>query len=78
MRLEQMYQDVILDHYKHPHHRGLREPFGAERLYEVVRTNASSTADQILGAIDDATAAHAGSHEQEDDFTAISVRVLPR
>lgn len=30
MRIEQMYQDVILDHYKHPHHRGLREPFGAE------------------------------------------------
>ena len=25
-----MYQDVILDHYKHPHHRGLREPFEAE------------------------------------------------
>ncbi len=30
MRLAQMYQDVILDHYKNPHHRGLREPFGAE------------------------------------------------
>lgn len=30
MRLEQMYQDVILDHYKHPQHRGLREPFGAQ------------------------------------------------
>jgi nitrogen fixation NifU-like protein len=30
LRLEQMYQDVILDHYKHPQHRGLREPFGAE------------------------------------------------
>ncbi|BBZ60935.1 Fe-S cluster assembly sulfur transfer protein SufU [Mycolicibacterium monacense] len=30
MRLEQIYQEVILDHYKHPHHRGLREPFGAE------------------------------------------------
>lgn len=25
-----MYQEVILDHYKHPHGRGLREPFGAE------------------------------------------------
>lgn len=25
-----MYQEVILDHYKHPHHSGLREPFGAE------------------------------------------------
>ena len=30
MRLEQIYQEVILDHYKHPHHRGLREPYGAE------------------------------------------------
>ena len=30
MRLEQLYQEVILDHYKHPHHRGLREPYGAE------------------------------------------------
>ncbi|GAA1463921.1 SUF system NifU family Fe-S cluster assembly protein [Williamsia maris] len=25
-----MYQEVILDHYKHPHGRGLREPYGAE------------------------------------------------
>ncbi len=25
-----MYQEVILDHYKHPQNRGLREPFGAE------------------------------------------------
>ncbi|GAB93542.1 Fe-S cluster assembly sulfur transfer protein SufU [Gordonia rhizosphera] len=30
MRMEQMYQEVILDHYKHPHGRGLREPYGAE------------------------------------------------
>jgi nitrogen fixation protein NifU and related proteins len=30
LRLEQIYQDVILDHYKHPQHRGLREPFGAQ------------------------------------------------
>ncbi len=34
LRLEQMYQDVILDHYKHPQHRGLREPFAAE-VYHV-------------------------------------------
>lgn len=25
-----MYQEVILDHYRSPHGRGLREPFGAE------------------------------------------------
>jgi nitrogen fixation NifU-like protein len=30
VRLEQIYQEVILDHYKHPHHRGLRDPFGAQ------------------------------------------------
>ena len=30
VRLEQIYQEVILDHYKHPHHRGLREPYGAQ------------------------------------------------
>lgn len=30
MNLEGMYQDIILDHYKNPHGRGLREPFDAE------------------------------------------------
>ena len=30
MKLEQMYQEVILDHYRQPLHSGLREPFGAE------------------------------------------------
>jgi nitrogen fixation NifU-like protein len=30
MQLESMYQEIILDHYKNPHGRGLREPFEAE------------------------------------------------
>ena len=30
MRLESLYQEVILDHYRHPHHKGLREPYDAE------------------------------------------------
>ena len=30
MKLDSMYQEIILDHYRHPHHRGLREPFDAE------------------------------------------------
>jgi nitrogen fixation NifU-like protein len=25
-----MYQEIILDHYRNPHHKGLREPFDAE------------------------------------------------
>ncbi len=28
--LDAMYQEIILDHYKNPHHAGLREPFDAE------------------------------------------------
>jgi nitrogen fixation protein NifU and related proteins len=30
MQLESMYQEVILDHYRNPHHKGLREPYEAE------------------------------------------------
>jgi nitrogen fixation NifU-like protein len=26
MQMDQLYQDIILDHYKHPHGRGLRDP----------------------------------------------------
>ena len=30
MQLEQMYQEIILDHYRNPRACGLREPFDAE------------------------------------------------
>ena len=30
MQIDQLYQEIILDHYKRPHGRGLREPFGGE------------------------------------------------
>jgi nitrogen fixation NifU-like protein len=30
MQLQQMYQEIILDHYKNPHGRGLRDPYDAE------------------------------------------------
>jgi nitrogen fixation NifU-like protein len=29
-QLDSLYQEIILDHYKSPHNRGLREPFEAE------------------------------------------------
>jgi nitrogen fixation NifU-like protein len=28
--LDALYQEIILDHYKNPHHAGLRDPFEAE------------------------------------------------
>jgi len=30
MQLESMYQEIILDHYRNPHHKGLRDPYEAE------------------------------------------------
>jgi nitrogen fixation NifU-like protein len=30
MSIESLYQEIILDHYKRPHHAGLREPYDAE------------------------------------------------
>jgi nitrogen fixation NifU-like protein len=27
---DQLYQEIILDHYKHPHGRGLRDPYAGE------------------------------------------------
>jgi nitrogen fixation NifU-like protein len=34
MQLQDMYQEIILDHYRNPHHKGLREPFDAQ-VYHV-------------------------------------------
>jgi nitrogen fixation NifU-like protein len=30
MTVDSLYQEIILDHYKNPHHRGLREPYDVE------------------------------------------------
>jgi nitrogen fixation NifU-like protein len=29
-QLDSLYQEIILDHYRKPHHKGLREPFEAQ------------------------------------------------
>jgi nitrogen fixation protein NifU and related proteins len=34
MEVESMYQELILDHYRHPHNKGLREPYDAQ-VYHV-------------------------------------------
>jgi nitrogen fixation protein NifU and related proteins len=33
MSIDSLYQEIILDHYKSPHHAGLREPFDTEVLH---------------------------------------------
>ncbi len=39
MQLDQLYQEVLLDHYKHPHGRGLREPPAAASVAEAHHVN---------------------------------------
>lgn len=43
MSVEQMYQEIILDHYREKHHAGLRDPFEAE----VTHVNPSCS-DEIM------------------------------
>ena len=39
MQLESLYQEIILDHYKHPHGRGLRESAGGGQTAEAHHVN---------------------------------------
>jgi nitrogen fixation NifU-like protein len=39
MQLDQLYQEIILDHYKHPHGRGLRDAGADQRWADVHHVN---------------------------------------
>ena len=53
MDMEAMYQEVILDHYRNPHGRGLREPFGAEVMHVNPTCGDEITLRVELGSGDD-------------------------
>ena len=48
MMLDSLYQEIILDHYKHPHGRGLRDPFGGE-AHHVNPTCGDEITVRVLG-----------------------------
>jgi len=72
--MEQMYQEVILDHYKHPHHRGLREPFGAE-VHHVNPTCGDEVTLRVL-IDDDGTVADVSYDGQGCSISQASTSVL--
>jgi nitrogen fixation protein NifU and related proteins len=47
MQLESMYQEIILDHYRNPHHKGLRDPFDAQ-VYHVNPTCGDEVTLRVL------------------------------
>ena len=75
MRLEQIYQEVILDHYKHPHHRGLREPFGAE-VHHVNPTCGDEVTLRVALADDSDTVADVSYDGQGCSISQASTSVL--
>jgi nitrogen fixation NifU-like protein len=55
MDMESMYQEVILDHYRNPHGRGLRDPFDAEVMHVNPTCGDEITLRVQLGEGDDPT-----------------------
>jgi nitrogen fixation protein NifU and related proteins len=47
MQLQDMYQEIILDHYRNPHHKGLRDPFDAQ-VYHVNPTCGDEVTLRVL------------------------------
>ncbi|QVQ52172.1 SUF system NifU family Fe-S cluster assembly protein [Spiractinospora alimapuensis] len=53
MRLEAMYQEIILDHYRNPHNKGLRDPHDGEAHHVNPTCGDEVTLRVRLGAGDD-------------------------
>jgi nitrogen fixation NifU-like protein len=68
-----MYQDIILDHYRHPHGRGLREPYDAE-VHHVNPT----CGDEITlrGRLDDGVVAEVSHDGQGCSISQASTSVM--
>ena len=49
---DQLYQEIILDHYKHPHGRGLRVPFAGE-AHHVNPTCGDEVTVRVTGDLSD-------------------------
>jgi nitrogen fixation protein NifU and related proteins len=47
MQLQDMYQEIILDHYRNPHHKGLRDPYDAQN-YQVNPTCGDEVTLRVL------------------------------
>jgi len=52
------------------------ELFGKDRLKEIIRSNASSTAKEIIAAIYDGLSKYRGTKQPEDDITMVVIKVL--
>jgi nitrogen fixation NifU-like protein len=64
MQIHQLYQEIILDHYKHPHGRGLREPAGPDsRVGEAHHVNPTCGDEVTVRVVVDADVLADISHD---------------
>ena len=84
MQLESMYQEIILDHYRHPHHKGLREPF-ASQVHHVnptcgdevtLRVHLSDTGHGETAVIEDVSYASQGCSISQASASVLSDLVI--
>jgi len=75
MKLEQMYQDIILDHYRNPHGRGLREPYEAE-VHHVNPTCGDEVTLRVHLAADGATVEDISYEAQGCSISQASTSVM--
>lgn len=73
MQLDAMYQEIILDHYKHPEGRGLREPFDTE-VHHVNPTCGDELTLRVQG--DEATGFHISYDGQGCSISQASASVM--
>lgn len=74
MDVESMYQEVILDHYRNPHGRGLRDPYDAEVFHVNPTCGDEITLRVKLG--DDGTIADVSYWNQGCSISQASASVL--
>ena len=67
-----LYTDGVTEAFNTAH-----EMFGDERLAEVVRAQATASAQELVEAIETAVTAFAGQAPQSDDLTLLVMRCLP-
>ncbi len=53
------------------------EPFGLDRLEEIIRTNRHRPAEEILTAMERAVGDFVGDLPQQDDVTGLVIRRMP-
>jgi len=73
MDLDSLYQEIILDHYRNPHHAGLREPFEAE-VHHVNPTCGDEVTLRVH--VDDGTVSDVSYHAEGCSISQASASVL--